>query len=107
MKRNVMAIKMLARNGWRVSDGVRLVLAFAAAMLATWPAWRDMAWSAISHDYARPVVLVIPIILWLVWVRRARFRFVRPGNNGIGWVVLFAGAQFYYLGLHFFHLRSA
>ncbi len=106
MKRNLMAIKMLARNGWRFSDGARLLLAFTVVMIATWPAWRDMAWAAIINDYARPIVLVIPIVAWLIWVRRARFRFVRPGGNGIGWVILFAGAQFYYMSLPLFHLRS-
>lgn len=102
-----MAIKMLARNGWRKSDGVRLLLAVGAALLATWSAWRDMAISAVQNDYARPIVLVIPIMAWLVWVRRARFRFVRPGGYAVGWVVLFAGAQLFYMAHYVFHLRSA
>ncbi|MFN3165843.1 MAG: exosortase/archaeosortase family protein [Phycisphaeraceae bacterium] len=107
MKQRAMAIKMLARNGWRKSDGVRLLLAVGAALLATWSAWHDMAISAIQNDYARPIVLVIPIMAWLVWVRRARFRFVRPGGYAVGWVVLFAGAQLFYMAHYVFHLRSA
>lgn len=107
MKHKAMAIKMLARNGWRRSDGVRLVLALTAALIATWSAWRDMAGAAIRHDYARPIVLVIPIMIWLVWVRRARFRFVRPGGYGVGWVVLFAGAQLFYMAQYVYPMRSA
>lgn len=107
MKHRATAIKMLARNGWRKSDGVRLVLAVTAALIATWSAWRDMAIAAIQNDYARPIVLVIPIMVWLVWVRRARFRFVRPGGYAIGWVVLIAGAQLFYMAHYVFQLRSA
>lgn len=107
MNSNAMAIKMLARNGWRRSDALRLLLAISAALVATWPAWRDIALTTIRHDYARPIILVIPIAAWLVWVRRARFRFVRPGNYGIGWVILLSGAQFYYMGLQLYDLRSA
>ena len=107
MKQRAMAIKMLARNGWRRSDGVRLVLALAAAFVATWSAWADMAGAAIRHDYARPIVLVVPIMAWLVWVRRARFRFVRPGGYGVGWVVLIAGAQLFYMAQYVYPMRSA
>ena len=107
MKHNATAIKTLARNGWRPTHALRLVLAFAAALLVTWPAWRDMAGAAIRHDYARPIVLVIPVMIWLVWVRRARFRFVRPGGSGMGWVVLVAGLQIYLMADLIFGLRSA
>lgn len=107
MNRNPNAIKMLARNGWRPVHGLRLLLGLAAAFLVTWQAWRDMALAAIRHDYARPIVLVIPVMIWLVWVRRARFRFVRPGGTGLGWVLLAAGAQFTIMGMHLFQLRSA
>ncbi len=107
MKHKPKAIQMLARNGWRSSDGVRLALTLAAAIALTWPAWNDMATAAILNDYARPIVLVIPIMCWLIWVRRARFRFIRPGSSSIGWVVLFAGLQFFFMAHHLYGLRSA
>lgn len=101
------AIKMLARNGWRSTDAVRLALAVVAALLATRAAWVDMAGAAIRNDYARPMVLVIPVMIWLVWVRRARFRFVRPGGYALGWVVLFAGVQLFYMAQYAYPMRSA
>lgn len=101
------SIKMLARNGWTPAHAVCLLLAVVAAVLVALPAWLDMAGAAIRHDFARPIVLVIPVMVWLVWVRRARFRFVRPGGRGIGLVLLAAGAQFYFVGMQVFQLRSA
>jgi len=101
------ATKMLARSGWRVRHGVCLGLALAAVLIATWPAWVEMAKLVVLYDYARPSVLVLPVIVWLVWVRRARFRFVRPGGYSIGWIVLFAGAQLFYMSQYIFGLRSA
>lgn len=106
MRNKTTATKMLARNGWRRIDAIRLVVALAAVLLATWPAWVEMAHAAAQHDSTRPSVLVIPIMVWLIWVRRARFRFVRPGGYGIGWVVLLAGAQFFYMGQYLYELRS-
>ena len=102
-----MPIKTLARNGWRLADAARLVLAVGAALLATWPAWRDMIGAAIRNDYARPIVLVIPVMIWLIWVRRARFRFVRPGGSGPGLIILAAGVQLFLMAQFVFQLRSA
>lgn len=107
MKHNYQAIKMLARNGWTIRRGLCLVLVFVVSILVTWPAWSAMSWAALNSDLARPSVLVLPIMAWLVWVRRARFRFVRPGGYGLGLIVLLAGAQFYYWGYYVYGLRSA
>lgn len=97
---------MFARNGWTTRDVVRLVVALAAVFTVTWPAWSEMAQLALMNDYARPNVLVLPIMIWLIWVRRARFRFVRPGGTGIGWVVLIAGTQLYFMNEYMYDLRS-
>lgn len=107
MRHKVTATKMLARNGWTAGHGIRLVLALTAAVAVAWPAWLEMARTAVQHEFARSSVLVLPVMFWLVWVRRARFRFVRPGNTGIGWVLLIAGAQLYFTNHAFFDLRSA
>lgn len=107
MKHNYQAIKMLARNGWKVRHGVCLVLAVTASIIATWTAWSAMAWAALNSDLARPSVLILPIMAWLIWVRRARFRFVRPGGYGLGLIVFLSGAQLYYWGLYVYELRSA
>ena len=100
------ATKTLARNGWRTSHGVRLLIAIALAFAATWPAWREMVYAAFHNENARTSILVLPIIVWLVWVRRARFRFIRPGGYTVGLILLVAGLQFYYMSQYIYGLRS-
>lgn len=107
MKHNYQAMKMLARNGWKVRHGVCLVLAVIASIAATWSAWSAIGWAALNSDLARPSVLVLPIMAWLVWVRRARFRFVRPGGYALGLIIFLSGAQLYYWGLYVYGLRSS
>ena len=107
MKSNHLALKMLARNGWTLVEGVRLLLALFFSLVLTWPAWREIAWSALSEDISRPAVLVLPVMFWLIWVRRSRFRFVKPGGGAIGWIVLLSGAQLFYVGHYVYELRSA
>lgn len=107
MKSSNKATKMLARNGWHLGDAVRLLLAVGAVLIVSWEAWVEMAKAALMHDVARPSVLIIPVMVWLIWVRRARFRFIRPGGYGIGWVVLIAGAQFFFMSQYVYELRAA
>lgn len=106
MKSNYRANKMLARNGWGVRHGVVLLIVLIVSVALTWVAWREIAWAAIHNDMARPSVLVLPIMIWLFWVRRARFRFVKPGGWAIGLIMLLAGAQLYYMGMYVYELRS-
>lgn len=100
------ATKTLARNGWRISHAVRLLAALCVAFVVTWPAWREMAHAALHNENARTSILVLPIIAWLVWVRRARFRFVRPGGYTIGLILLVAGIQFFFMSHYIYGLRS-
>ena len=106
MKSNYRAIKMLVRNGWKTSHAVKLLVVLIISIAVTWTAWRQIAWAAIHNDLARPSVLVLPIMAWLIWVRRSRFRFVKPGGWAIGLILLLAGAQMYYKGMYVYELRS-
>ena len=67
MRQMTMATKLLARNGWRTSHAVRLVLALVAVFAVTWRAWTEMAQIVLHFDYARPSVLVLPVVVWLIW----------------------------------------
>lgn len=100
------AAKTLARNGWRPRHALCIVVFMAAAIIFTWPAWVGMFNRVIMHDYARTSVLVLPIMAWLVWVRRARFRFVTPGGPGLGLVLLVSGIQLYVFAPSFYGLKS-
>jgi hypothetical protein len=100
------AVKTLARNGWRPRHAMCLLACMVAAVAFTWPAWVDMVRKVIMHDYARTSVLVLPIMAWLVWVRRARFRFVTPGGPGLGLIVLVSGMQLYLFAQFYYGLKS-
>lgn len=107
MKHLNFAVKTLARNGWRVQRGLCLIASVGIAIALTWPAWRGMFEVVISSDYARSSILVLPVIAWLVWVRRARFRFIKPGGPGLGLIVLISGIQFYLVGQYVYGLNTA
>lgn len=97
---------MLARNGWKFSHGVKLLVAMLVSLAATWPAWQEIAWAALHNDVARSGLLVLPIMFWLIWVRCARFRFVKPGGWAVGLILVLAGVQMYYTGMYVYGLRS-
>ena len=101
------AIKMLARNGWKIDHGLKLFVILTVAVFFTWQAWYEMAWASLHHEIARPTVLVLPIIVWLVWVRRSRFRYVRPGGSSVGLIMLVAGIQLFVMSHYFYSVRSA
>lgn len=101
------ATKTLARNGWRLHHALVLLALLVIALALTWQAWSEMATMVIRNDYARTSVLVLPIMAWLVWVRRARFRFVKPGGPGLGIIVLISGIQLYVVAEYYYGLRSA
>ncbi|MFI4860271.1 MAG: exosortase/archaeosortase family protein [Phycisphaerales bacterium JB063] len=99
--------RALLKNGWTRADAARIVAALFAAAIATYPAWVHLFKTAIRYDHSRPIVLVPLIAAWLVWVRRSRFRYVRPGEFWPGWIMLAAGAQLFYMGNYWFGLKSA
>ncbi|MBX2852943.1 MAG: exosortase/archaeosortase family protein [Phycisphaeraceae bacterium] len=107
MKQLNQAANTLARNGWRLHHAVLILVLFVLSVALTWPAWAEMATMVIRNDYARTSVLVLPIMAWLVWVRRARFRFVKPGGPGLGVIVLISGIQIYLVAEYYYGLRSA
>ncbi|MEM9019221.1 MAG: archaeosortase/exosortase family protein [Planctomycetota bacterium] len=90
-------LNILKRNGWQRADLIRIVLSVAAAVLMTYPAWVYIFGFAVVHyEHARPIVLVPLVVIWLIWVRRARARNIVPGQVWPGWLLLAAGAQLYY-----------
>ena len=100
------AVKTLARNGWRPRHALCIVACMAAAIIFTLPAWTEILNRMILHDYARTSVLVLPIMAWLVWVRRSRFRLITPGGPGLGLVILLSGMQLYTFCHYVYGLKS-
>lgn len=81
----------LGRYGWdRWRLAVLGVLA-TLAVVAGWIQWADIFTIAWRDEEASHILLIPPIIIWLVWVRRVRFRRVRPRYSWSGPVIIAGG----------------
>ena len=78
-------------RAWRPIDAILLVGLSLIAIVAAWPAWRDI-FSVGWHDQEQShVLLAIPVAIWLTWIRRARLVAARPAWSLAGPLVI-AGA---------------
>lgn len=59
-------------------------LLIIAGLAVTWPAWADMMHIAATDEESSHIFLVPLVAAWLVYVRRARFRYLRPDGRWIG-----------------------
>ena len=97
----------------RLSARLLLVgtLMSAAAVLATWRAWKDV-WSLVDVNGDNSHVFLVPlVVLWLVWVRRGRIPHVRVSGRWAGPAMILLGWAMSGLGLAYnvaaaFHLGS-
>lgn len=81
----------VARYGWPGGRVVVLIGLVALAVGAGWSQWADIFTIAWRDEEASHILLVPPIIAWLVWVRRVRFRRCRPCYSWIGPVLIAVG----------------
>jgi exosortase len=86
------------RRAWRPLDAALLVAITALAVGATWGIWRDVFGIATHNEEQSHILLAIPIAAWLLWVRRERFRLLRPRYSlagpaaiALGWAMAWAG----------------
>jgi exosortase len=74
----------LKKHGW-TSRRILVALAVVAlAIIATLPAWLDIAHIARMDDEASHVFLVPIVVAWLIYVRRGRFRYCLPRPTFLG-----------------------
>ncbi len=74
----------LKKHGWtqrRIFAALALVV---LAIVATLPAWLDIAHIAHVDEEASQVFLVPIVVAWLIWVRRGRFRYCLPRPTFLG-----------------------
>lgn len=81
----------LARYGWTNDRVVALLLLVSMAVWAAWDQWSDIATIAWRDEEASHILLIPPIIAWLVWVRRIRFRRTPPQWSVAGGLLVIAG----------------
>jgi exosortase len=95
--------------------GWHLALAGLLALAGIWVCWE--AWTEIFLDYAYrdeeySHIFIVPVVaLWLVWVRRMRFRHCRPTGTVLGPMIVTAGWLLGWYGFNkqttsFYHLGA-
>ena len=82
-----------------------------AGVLVTFDAWREIFEIAAADEEASHIFLVIPIAVWLIWVRRTRVRHCRPTGMILGPILVLAGWLLYshgfnHGGMAYFHLGA-
>jgi len=81
----------LSRLGWRRSDLPLAGLLVAVAVALTWDTWTDIALLAFRDEENSHVLLVLPIAVWVAWLRRARVLLCRPRHHWAGVVLVALG----------------
>jgi len=79
------------RYGWGVKHVVLIVVLVAASIFATLTQWLDITNIAMKDEESSHIFLVIPIAVWLVWIRRIRFRRCPPRASWVGPLIITAG----------------
>lgn len=88
-----------SRYGWESRHVILLILLLVAAVYAGREQWRDIWMIASVDEESSHIFLVIPIAIWLIWIRRVRFRRCPPRASWFGVLTVFVGyllAEFSY-----------
>ncbi len=83
--------KTLSRNGWTPRHGVAMVVMLMAGIGVTLDAWLDIWRLMVSHEEFSHLFLVIPVALWLAWIRRGRLRLCQPTGQTVGLLLISVG----------------
>ena len=83
--------KTLSRNGWTMNHMVKAMAMVLFGILVTFDAWLDISLFMFSQDEFSHMRLVLPVALWLVWVRRARIRLCYPNGQLFGVLMIALG----------------
>ena len=79
------------RNGWNQWHAISAVVLVAVGFVLTIDAWADILLIALRDEEASHILLVPIIAVWLVWVRRERFRHLYPTGQAVGPIIVAAG----------------
>src|SRR5215207_3989964 len=85
-------------TGWHI---VGSMFAAAVGVAVTWNAWEEIYTFAKRDEEASHIFLVIPVALYMVWVRRMRWRHCRPSGTIIGPMMVLAGWALSHYGFNY------
>jgi len=86
------------RKGWTIWHAVAAAVAMVVGVFLTRNAWEDMLRIALMDEESSHVLLVPIALVWLVWVRKGRFRQCRPSRSFIGTALIGIGWVFWDVG---------
>ena len=93
-----MISRRLAKNGWTGWHFLDALGLTVAGVLLTFPAWADIAYTAMFDPNRRYILLVPLVAAWLAWVRRSRLQHCRPRGSWVGFVLICVGSIAFALG---------
>lgn len=79
------------KYNWGLQHIVALIALVSAAVFASWAQWTDIFLIAWNDEESSHILLVIPIAIWLIWIRRIRFRRCPPRASWVGVALVIAG----------------
>jgi exosortase len=86
-----MALQSIRTDRWTAWHALAAAVMAALGVAATYPAWADMYLIAYNDEEYSHIFLVPLVALWMVWVRRLRFRHCRTTGTVIGLFVAALG----------------
>jgi len=79
------------KNDWSSLHAAAAGVLGAAGLAVTWPAWSDLARMALRDEESSHILLVPLVFVGLVYVRRWRFRRLRPTGQWVGPALIAGG----------------
>lgn len=79
------------KYGWSIKHVILIIVLSVVAVFAALPQWADITMIAMKDEESSHIFLVFPIAAWLIWIRRVRFRRLRPHSSWVGPLMILAG----------------
>ena len=79
-----MRLQSIGTSRWNAWHALAAAVMAALGVAATFPAWADIFEIAYKDEEYSHIFLVPLVAVWMVWVRRMRFRYCRVTGTGIG-----------------------
>ena len=86
-----MTLNSIRTDRWTAWHALAAAFMAALGVAATFPAWADMYLIAYNDEEYSHIFLVPLVALWMVWVRRLRFRHCRTTGTALGLVIAALG----------------
>lgn len=93
-----MALRVRYKNGWTIWHLYAALAMVGACVLVAGNAWADLSTIGLKDEESSHILLVPLVVLWLLWIRRGRFRTCEPRGRWIGTVMLGLGWLLWSIG---------